>query len=83
MTMKQSEIKTNNISNCMSLLCSQIVVALHHLIAAAPSPVLAADNNSSDPVNCVGRLPSDPQWIPFDIGTNASLPNSQVIVRVP
>jgi len=83
MTMKQTVIKTNNISNCMSLLCSQIVVALHHLIPAALFPVLAADINSSDPVNCVGRLSPDPQWIPLEIGTNASLPNSQVIVRVP
>jgi len=67
----------------MSLLCSQIVVALHHLIPAALFPVLAADINSSDPVNCVGRLSPDPQWIPVNIGTKTSPSVSQLVARVP
>ena len=81
--MKQTAIKNNNVSNCLTRIHSLALAVLHCRFPLAFIPVLAADNNSSDPVNCVGRLPPDPQWIPVNIGIKTSPPVSQLIVRVP
>lgn len=82
--MKQTVIKNNNnVNRCITRLHGLALSVPLCLISLALIPVLAVDNNSSDPVNCVGRLPPDPQWIPVNIGTNFCPFDSQFVVRVP
>lgn len=83
MAMKQTVIKNNSVGNCLSRLHGLALAALLCLISLAFIPILAADNNSSDPVNCVSCLPPDPQRIPVDIGTKTFPSHSQLVVRVP
>ena len=81
--MKQKVKNNNNVSICLTRLHGLALSVLHCLFPLPFIPVLTADNNSSDPVNCVGCLPPDPQWIPVDIGTKTFPSVSQLIVRVP
>lgn len=81
--MKQTAKNNNNVSTCITRLYGLALAVPLCLISLAFTPVLAADNNSSDPVNCVGRLSPDPQWIPVDIGIKTFPSDSQLIVRVP
>jgi len=83
MAMKLKVIKNNNVSICLTRLHGPAFAALLCLISLLFIPVLAVDNNSSDPVNCVSCLPPDPQWILVNIGTKTSPSVSQLVVRVP